>query len=111
MKSVFYTGGGFVPVDSTIPHVGQIFAVEPDGKLRWYFYGGHGADDLKSWEPNSGNQIGHGWENFRNVFTMPRAGHVSPPPAITIYAVDGNGDLHWYSYHGAGEKDPSGTVG
>ena len=165
MKSVFYTGDGFVPVDSGIPNVGRIFAVEPDGALLWYDYVGHGADDLKSWAPNSGNQIGHGWENskhlagggngmvlavgpdgklrwygydgagekdptgikgwsansgneighgwgdFRNVFTIPRTGHVSPPPAITIYAVDGNGDLHWYSYHGAGEKDPSGTKG
>jgi hypothetical protein len=53
------------------------------------------------WHPNSGNTIGNGWQNFRHIFT---SGDI-------IFSVRKDGNLLWYSYHGNGESDRSGTLG
>lgn len=90
---------------------GVIMAVHPNGNLHWFAYGGNGESDVTGalgWHPNSGNVIGNGWQNMLRIFTFPQAGHVNK---ITIFGVAQNGDLHWYSYSGNGENDPSGASG
>jgi hypothetical protein len=91
---------------------GVIMAIHPNGNLHWYAYDGNGESDVTGslgWHPNSGHVIGNGWQNFRYVFVAPQAG-----PSVSrlkIFAVAENGDLHWYSYSGNGEHDPSGSLG
>ena len=92
---------------------GDIMAIHPNGNLHWYSYNGNGEDDVTGtlgWLPNSGNVINNGWQNFRHIFVAPRAGR-STFARLQIFAVAQNGDLHWYSYNGNGEHDPSGTLG
>jgi hypothetical protein len=91
---------------------GVIMAVHPDGNLHWYCYNGNGESDVtgtRGWLPNSGNVIGNGWQNFRHIFVAPQAGRSTS--RLEIFAVAQNGDLHWYSYSGDGEHDPSGSLG
>ncbi|WP_035355747.1 tachylectin-related carbohydrate-binding protein [Edaphobacter aggregans] len=91
---------------------GVIMAVNPNGNLHWYSYGGHGENDASGslgWHPHSGNVIGNGWQKFRKVFVFPRAGR--PSSRVRIFGVAQNGDLHWYEYTGNGEEDPSGSLG
>lgn len=91
---------------------GVVMAVHPSGDLYWFCYDGNGEPDVTGalgWLPNSGNIIGNGWTHFEKIFVMPRAGHQSS--RMKIFAVAPNGDLHWYSYSGNGEHDPSGTLG
>ncbi|MFG2053248.1 tachylectin-related carbohydrate-binding protein [Micromonospora sp. NPDC048930] len=91
---------------------GVIMAIHPNGNLHWYSYSGNGESDVTGalgWDLNSGNVIGNGWQNFRHVFVAPRAGRTTS--RLQIFAVAENGDLHWYSYSGNGEHDPSGSLG
>lgn len=91
---------------------GVVLAVHPNGNLHWYSYSGNGESDVTGalgWHPHSGNVIGNGWQNFRHVFVSPRAGRSTNH--FKIFAVAQNGDLHWYSYSGNGEHDPSGSRG
>lgn len=71
---------------------GQIFALNSDGTLLWYQYiltdGQTGAG---YWHPNSGAQIGSGFDAYPRVF----GGWNN-----VIYAVDGDGLLFWYHYAG-----------
>jgi tachylectin len=88
---------------------GAVFAVQPDGDLLWYQYSGHGEEDPSGtlgWQPNSGNQVGNGWQNFRYIF-----GGSDGAGGRVLYAVKNNGDLLWYRYGGNGEQDPTGTKG
>ncbi|MFN8525460.1 MAG: tachylectin-related carbohydrate-binding protein [Chloroflexota bacterium] len=82
----------------------NIYAVDQDGALRWYRYQGSGQEDPTGgtgWHPNSGNRIGNGWQNFRQVFGS----------GGSIYAIHENGNLLWYRYTGEGEEDRSGSTG
>lgn len=91
---------------------GVIMAIHPNGNLHWYCYSGNGESDVTGtlgWDANSGNVIGNGWQNFQRIFVAPRAGAASS--RLQIFAVAQNGDLHWYSYSGNGEHDPSGFLG
>jgi hypothetical protein len=95
---------GTTAVDSGLPHVGRIFAISPDGDLRWYSYLGHGEADRSGslgWQPNSGNPIGRGWQDFLHVLGF----------GTVLYAVALNGDLLWYRYDGNGEQDLTGAAG
>jgi len=88
-----------------------ILAIAPDGALRWYSYAGNGESDLsgsQGWRPNSGNQIGNGWQHFRHVF-----GGANDQSGFhqVVFGVARNGDLLWYGYEGQGEQDPSGALG
>lgn len=88
-----------------IPHVGELFGVEPDGALRWYRYDGAGQstpEGTVGWGSNSGNVIGNGWNEF-----MFLCGGGSG----RLFAVDRSGDLHWYAYNGDGTQDPGGALG
>jgi M6 family metalloprotease-like protein len=91
---------------------GVVMAVHPNGDLYWYRYDGNGEPDVtgaRGWDPNSGNVIGRGWNGFVDIFVMPQAGHASS--RMRIFGVAANGDLHWYSYSGNGEADPTGALG
>jgi hypothetical protein len=92
---------------------GVILGVHQNGDLLWYKYDGNGESDRsgsQGWHPNSGNPIGNGWQGFRHVFVTPQEGRTSSS-RLTVYGVAQNGDLLWYSYHGNGESDRSGSVG
>jgi hypothetical protein len=91
---------------------GVILAVQQNGDLLWYQYQGNGERDPSGntgWHPNSGNPIGNGW-GFRHLFVNPREGR-SSSSRLEIYGVAENGDLRWYSYHGNGERDRTGSTG
>jgi hypothetical protein len=91
---------------------GVLFGIGPGGELRWYQYNGAGEPDPAAtglgWDHNSGNVIDIGWNSFRFVCSKPWEGRFSTNNSA-IYAVDRNGDLHWYRYLGDGESDPSGS--
>jgi hypothetical protein len=81
-----------------------IYGIAQNGDLHWYSYDGNGESDITGvlgWHPNSGSVIGNGWQNFLHVYGS----------GGDIFAIQENGDLHWYSYHGNGESDPSGSLG
>lgn len=79
-KSVFATSGGV------------IYAIQPDGKLRWYKHNGW-MDGTASWaDPGGGLELGTaGWADFNSVFAS-RDG--------IIYAVQPDGSLFWYYHQG-----------
>src|SRR5436189_47557 len=60
-----------------------IYAVKPTGELLWYQY----DPDLQMWDPNSGSQIGIGWDEFVHVFSGGTG---------VIYAIKPTGELLWY---------------
>ncbi|WP_305783612.1 tachylectin-related carbohydrate-binding protein [Symbioplanes lichenis] len=92
---------------------GVLLAVEPNGELRYYEYGGRGEHDPQAtgigWAPNSQNIIGIGWNGFRFLCAKPYEGRTNRPNNSAIYAVGQDGALHWYRYTGAGEADPQAT--
>ena len=108
MIHLLYSGNGTTPVDSGLPHVGRIFAVPTNGDLNWYRYLGHGEPDRSGtlgWQPNSGNPIGNGWQNFR---------HVLGAGDGVVLAVQPDGDLLWYPVRRrraarTGRAPPAGT--
>jgi hypothetical protein len=62
-----------------------IYAVKPTGELLWYQ---HDPDpDPDRWDPNSGSQIGIGWDEFVHVFSGGDG---------VIYAIKPTGELMWY---------------
>ena len=76
---------------------GQIFALNPDGTLLWYQYIlSNIQTGAGSWHPNSGAQIGSGFNAFPRMF----GGWNN-----ILYGVDGNGALFWYRYIG-----PTGSI-
>lgn len=90
---------------------GVIMGVHPNGNLHWYKYAGSGEPDATGtlgWQPNSGNIIGRGWQNFQRIFVKARAGNSTD---IVLFAVAQNGDLFWYGYRGDGTHDPTGGTG
>jgi hypothetical protein len=100
-----YGGNGTVSVDSGLPRVGTIMGIAPDGDLRWYRYSGQGEHDpsgATGWDPNSGNRIGNGWQNFLHVMGCGDG---------VVLAIQPNGTLLWYRYDGNGEDDVSGATG
>jgi M6 family metalloprotease-like protein len=85
-----------------------IYAVTEDGVLHWYCYTGGGVSSPSGsigWDPNSGNPINHGWQDFQHVFGgMLNVGHL-------LLGVDTNNNLRWYNYSGIGESDVTGQQG
>ena len=86
------------------------FAIAEDGGLHWYSYGGQGEpypSGTMGWHPNSGNQIGRGWQGMRHIFggvsDLGGFGHV-------VMAVDGERPP-LVPVHGPGEADETGTKG
>ena len=91
---------------------GVILAVTDGGDLRWYCYSGRGEADESGgigWDPNSGNIIGVGFQDFQHIFAIPSAG-IQPSP-IQLFGVTTEGVVHWYGYRGRGEEDLSGHHG
>ena len=68
-----------------------IYAVTESGALLWYRDqlrdGTNGPNAERGWAPASGNQIGHGWQDFRHVFSGGDG---------MIYAITESGALLWY---------------
>ena len=93
------------PWEGRIPsNHSAIYAVEPNGNLRWYRYLGQGQRDPSGsgpfWHPNSGNTIGRGWSaGFRRMAAI----------SDIILLVEDGGNLRWYRYSGNGESDPEAT--
>ncbi len=88
-----------------------LFAVDPDGDLRWYSYDGDGTSDRSGdtgWHPNSQNVIGRGWNRFSRIVGGPDDHQGF---GIALYAVEPNGNVYWYKYFGNGESDPTGSTG
>jgi hypothetical protein len=105
LTNLFYGGNGTTPVDSGLPLVGVMYGVAQNGDLLWYQYQGNGESDRSGstgWHTNSGNPIGNGWQNFRNILGCGDG---------VILAIQQNGDLLWYKYQGNGESDRSGSTG
>jgi hypothetical protein len=91
---------------------GVILAVTDGGDLRWYCYSGQGEADESGgigWDPNSGNIIGVGFQDFQHIFAIPTAGIQSSP--IQLFGVTTEGVVQWYGYRGQGEEDLSGHRG
>ncbi len=63
------------------------------GHLLWYRHDGRG-DGSFTWAPGSGNKVGNGWNNFKQVFSGGDG---------VIYAIRDNGDLLWYRHDGIGD--------
>jgi Tachylectin len=84
---------------------GRMFGVTPNGALNFYKYGGHGESDssgASGFDPNSGNQIGNGFNNFTRL--------VSGGDGL-FFGVHPNGDLLYFKYTGDGQSVPSGATG
>ena len=84
---------------------GVIVGIHQNGDLLWYKYTGKGEGGSPGnlgWDPNSGNKIGQGWQNFRTIFggmtTM----------RFALFPVTQNGDLLWYGYTGSGDDSTPG---
>jgi hypothetical protein len=97
---------------------GAFLAVRDSGDLLWFRYTGTGEHDPSGTnsfaENNSGNQIGRGFQAVRHLFggITDRPGlDGQAAPARVIFFVDDNGDLRWLRYGGAGEQDPTGSLG
>ena len=104
-RRLIYGGSGTAAAGQALPLVGVFYGIADDGLLRWYRYNGGGQADPNGtlgWDANSGNAIGNGWDSM--VFVGGGGNGV-------ILAVDQNGDLLWYGYHGSGEDDASGNSG
>ena len=79
---------------------GVIYAVMPDGELRWYKHNGYpNGGGLETWEPQDAGHrvVGHGWGDVLHVFSAGDG---------IIYAVTPSGELRWYRHlgylHGGG---------
>src|SRR5437899_51528 len=73
---------------------GIIYAIRPTGELLWYQDtlqdGTNGANAEQGWDPNSGSQIGFGWDEFVHVFSAGNG---------IIYGVlidNFGGNVQWY---------------
>ena len=77
---------------------GVIYAISrSNGDLLWHRHDGW-RDGSSNWAANSGNRVGNGWGQFKQVFSGGDG---------VIYAVQDNGDLLWYRHDGW--RDGSGT--
>jgi hypothetical protein len=65
-----------------------IYAVMPNGKLRWWKHTGY-QTGANTWE--GGNDLGEGWNEAKHVFSMGNG---------IIYAVLPNGKLRWWKHTG-----------
>ncbi len=93
------------PVPQPLPVMqGIIYAIEPTGldpvtgrrtggRLLWYRHDGRG-DGSFTWAQGSGNKVGNGWNNFKQVFSGGDG---------VIYAIQDNGNLLWYRHDGRGD--------
>lgn len=69
---------------------GVIYALEPNGDLRWYRHDGR-LDGSNNWASNSQVVVGSGWDKYQRVFASGDG---------VIYAIDFSGNLIWYRHDG-----------
>jgi hypothetical protein len=87
-----------------------IFAVADNGDLRWYSYRGSGEFDpsgTAGWQPNSGNVIGTGWNDFHRL----SCSVIDANGVYELYGAERGGALRWYQYYGQGMPEASGAAG
>ena len=73
---------------------GVIYAVAPNGELRWYKHNGYSnGGGLATWEPQDTGYrvVGQGWGDALHVFSAGNG---------IIYAVTPMGELRWYRHRG-----------
>ncbi|MCC5668907.1 hypothetical protein LC653_34895 [Nostoc sp. CHAB 5784] len=104
---LLHGGNGTTLVDSGLPLQGIFYGVTINGDLEWNRYTGSGEQEgessaAQSWDPQTGNLIGRGWNGMLHVFGCGDG---------IIMAIHSNGNLHWYSYIGNGEHNPAATSG
>ncbi|MDT5086006.1 MAG: hypothetical protein QOH54_5135 [Mycobacterium sp.] len=92
-----------------------VFAVMPNGDLRWYGYN-YRNRDFVSWKTNSGNVIGNGWNGLSHLVAAEWNGDFIPPdfdylPKVGLTSVSETGEVLSHSYQGTGVADPGGHVG
>src|SRR5271155_5011263 len=85
----------------------SFYAVTYAGALLWYRDnrrdGTNAPDGSTGWDPNSGSQIGIGWDQFSSIF----ASH-----DVIIYAIKPTGELLWFrDILRNGTNPPDGTAG
>jgi hypothetical protein len=71
---------------------GIIYAVHPDGELRWFKHNGYlSGEGLETWEPQDTGfkKVGSSWHTFKQVFWAGDG---------IIYGIKENGDLRWYRH-------------
>jgi serralysin len=73
---------------------GVIYAVDYEGKMRWYKY--TGTPGNHKWAEGSGNVISRGWNSFRYIVAGKNG---------AIFGVALNGDMYWYQYLGAAGEE------
>lgn len=78
-----------------------IFGVKSDGNLYWYQPQWTGNSPVWTMAPNSGNQIGTGWDSLRLLAV---GGLDDPERGLhpTLVGIDPEGQLRWFSYTGSG---------
>ena len=72
---------------------GVMYAVAGNGDLKWYLHAGR-RDGSFLWSPDSGNVVGIGWGDFKQLFSAADG---------VIYGIASNGDLKWYRHVGRDE--------
>lgn len=103
-------GNGWDSFSHVVAVGSTIFALTPDGDLRWYQYNGNGTSDKTGstgWAKNSGTVIARGWGGTRLLAAD--LGLADKPNGFTesintIYRAGPSGQLHWHAYRGAGES-------
>ncbi|HEY3058679.1 MAG TPA: tachylectin-related carbohydrate-binding protein [Chloroflexota bacterium] len=67
----------------------DIYVVNSDGTLSCFQHDGY-LNGASLWQKDGGLEVGHGWKDFRQVFSA----------AGAIYAIQPDGTLLWYQHHG-----------
>lgn len=70
---------------------GVIYAIQTDGKLRWYKHNGYLNGTPNFAAPIGGAEIGVGWGDFKFVFSTGNG---------IIYAIQADGSLLWFFHQG-----------
>ena len=105
-RMLLHGGNGTSPLGE-LTLQGVFFGVTSEGHLEWNRYTGAGLPigdpaAARAWDARSGNWIGRGFGHLLHVFGCGDG---------VVMAIHPNGNVHWFSYGGAGESDETGTLG
>jgi Tachylectin len=87
-----------------------VFAVMPNGQLRWFNFS-RSDGDFGEWRENTGNVIGTGWAGLRHFDACISGYDDDLTPIIDLTTVDSSGVVRWFRYRGSGVVDPTGHLG
>ncbi len=107
-------GTGWVGFEHIVVGSKTVLAATGSGALHWYRYQ-YSNHDFVKWVPQSGNQIGIGWNEMRHLVAVESALEDQPNltliPIIELTTVSASGEARRHSYAGTGEADPRGILG